>query len=127
MVQPSPFPAAPPPPAALTSGVMMLLVKARIRVLNARAMTSPTAITINSPCIRKLRNPLSIVTPPAPVAGNYGPLPVAPCDGTILERRSATREAGSGITASPATPRTRHRCTDEQLRTQLRTGPLVHR
>src|SRR6204780_5673907 len=122
MVQPSPFPAAPPPPAALTTGVMILLGKARIRVLKARAMTSPTAITINSPCIRKLRNPLSIVTPPAPVADRYGPPTGCPCDGTILERRNAAREARSGITASPATPRVRHRCTDG-----LRTDPLAHR
>src|ERR1700689_4631809 len=94
MVQPSPFPAAPPPPAALTSGVMMLLVKARIRVLNARAMTSPTAITINSPCIRKLRNPLSIVTPPAPVA------PV-----TEQYLSAATRRGRPGQASPPARQR----------------------
>src|ERR1700689_1126541 len=98
MVQPSPFPAAPPPPAALTSGVMMLLVKARIRVLNARAMTSPTAITINSPCIRKLRNPLSTVTPPAPLPDLYGPPTGSPWGGKILARHNAAGRPGQ---ASP--------------------------
>src|SRR5580698_3103071 len=105
MVQPSPFPAAPPPPAALTSGVMMLLVNARISVLKARAMTRPTAMTINSPCIRKLRKPLSMP---------HSPAVVPPCDGTILGAPlrdaksprwpgSARADAGRRASAPPAT------------------------
>ena len=49
----------PPPAIALTSGVMMLSVKALIRVLNARATTRPTAMTTRSPCIRKFLKPFS--------------------------------------------------------------------
>jgi hypothetical protein len=64
IVQPSPYEPAPPPPAALTSGVMMLSVKVLISVLNARATTKPTAITINSPCIKKFLKPLRIVFSP---------------------------------------------------------------
>jgi hypothetical protein len=48
----------------LTSGVMMLSVKVLISVLNARATTKPTAITINSPCIKKFLKPLRIVFSP---------------------------------------------------------------
>src|SRR4051794_17315490 len=59
-VQPIPFPVAPPPAAALMSGVMMLSVNALINVLNANATTSPTAMTINSPCIRKFLKPRNI-------------------------------------------------------------------
>src|SRR5262252_150383 len=65
MVQPNPLPAAPPPAAALTSGVMMLSVKALISVLKASATTRPTAITIRSPCIRKFLKPFSIGLPSA--------------------------------------------------------------
>src|ERR1700759_4382723 len=41
---------------------MMLVVNAAIRVLNARAMTRPTAITTTSPRNRKFLNPLIIRT-----------------------------------------------------------------
>ena len=47
IVEPRPFPAAPPPPAALTKGVMMLSVKALIKVLKASATTRPTAMMID--------------------------------------------------------------------------------
>src|SRR5215470_14392797 len=63
MVQPSPAPAFPPPAIALTSGLMMLSVKALTRVLNASATTRPTAMTTRSPCIRKFLKPFSTSPP----------------------------------------------------------------
>src|SRR5712691_2654025 len=62
-VQPIPLPAEPPPAIALINGVIRLSVNALIRVLNASATTSPTAMTIRSPCIRKFLKPRSIVPP----------------------------------------------------------------
>ena len=48
-----------PPSAALTKGVMIESVKDLISVLNASAITSPTAMTIKSPCIRKFLKPFT--------------------------------------------------------------------
>ncbi len=45
------------------SGVMMFVVNAVTKALNARAMTSPTAITTKFPCIRKFLNPFSMTSP----------------------------------------------------------------
>ena len=47
-----------PPVKLWMIGLMMLVVNAVIRALNARAMTSPTATTITSPRIRKFLKPL---------------------------------------------------------------------
>src|SRR5437870_4599023 len=47
-----------PPVKAWMIGLMMSLVNAAIRALNARATTSPTATTIMSPRIRKFLKPL---------------------------------------------------------------------
>src|ERR1700722_5071198 len=58
-VHPMPLPVDPPPAMALTRGVMTLSVKALISVLKASATTSPTAMTTNSPCMRKFLKPLS--------------------------------------------------------------------
>src|SRR5437762_2482916 len=52
-----PSPVSPPLPAEFTSGVMMLSVNALITVLNASAITSPIAMTMMSPCMRKFLNP----------------------------------------------------------------------
>jgi hypothetical protein len=52
-----------PPASAFTSGVMMLSVKALIKVLDARATTRPTATMIKSPCIRKFLKPRNIGDP----------------------------------------------------------------
>src|SRR5215472_6622280 len=71
--QPRPFPVGPPPATALTSGVMMLSVKALIKVLNARATTRPTAIMIKSPCIRKFLKPRSITGPSHSSLGTIQP------------------------------------------------------
>ena len=57
---PSPFL---PPVKLWIIGLMILLVKAAIRALNARAMTRPTATTITSPRIRKFLNPLMFRSP----------------------------------------------------------------
>src|ERR1035437_7766681 len=48
------------PATELTRGVMMLSVKALIRVLKANATTKPTAMTIKSPCMRKFLKPLNM-------------------------------------------------------------------
>src|SRR5665213_521868 len=56
-VQPRPFPEGPPPANELMTGVMTLSENALMSVLNARATTRPTAITINSPCIKKFLKP----------------------------------------------------------------------
>src|SRR5579862_1965805 len=51
------------PVKLLMSGVMRSLVKAVIKVLNARATTRPTATTITSPRIKKFLNPLMSCSP----------------------------------------------------------------
>ncbi len=57
----TPRPMELPPPALATIGLMMLVVKEAIRVLNASAITSPTATMMTSPRMRKFLNPVSML------------------------------------------------------------------
>src|SRR5579884_4412025 len=80
IVQPRPLPPAPPPAAALTSGVMTLSVKDLMSVLKASATTRPTAITINSPCMKKFLKPFNsaLSSRPAPAGCPLGATPSRP-------------------------------------------------
>src|SRR5579875_661612 len=99
----TPRPTFLPPPAALTSGVMTLSVNALISVLNASAITRPTATTMMSPCIRKFLNPFMLPAPPRknserakPMGGATGRASRATrlaCRHRVSPRRSAPRGA----------------------------------
>ena len=60
----TPRPAELPPWKRATIGLMMLVVKAKIRPLKASATTSPTATTMTSPRMRKFLKPLNMPFPP---------------------------------------------------------------
>src|ERR1035437_5620008 len=92
------------PATELTRGVMMLSVKALIRVLKANATTKPTAMTIKSPCMRKFLKPLNMANSLLNRQGGWCVDAMwVPGPGTIL-RECRGPPIGSGLWNTQSSP-----------------------